>query len=369
MRRFYLLLFAVLMVIGVMVAVLTPSHEPSYGGKRLSEWLQSYETGLYANPPATAQAEEAAGAVRRIGTNAVPWVLKWIRPSSSPLMIKLRDSAGQVLKKVHAGWKLSSKADDRRRWAIWAFKILGPQAKGAVTELTRLLNQPNQPLRCDSANAAAFGLACIGEDAVPALVSALRSEQTVVRQRAVSHMELLGTNARPAVPVLLQCLRDRDRVVAWAAPRVLLACKIDPELLLRAATNCIQDSGHNVRVNFIDALGNSGQEGRPAVPLVLACLKDPDEVVAAHAARALGSLREPIRLVVPALTETLQDSRVSVRVGAARGLSEYINSKEARSAVPALLRALRDTDAGVREDATNALRNIDRGALEKVRDE
>src|SRR5947208_5523038 len=48
-------------------------REPAYGGKKLREWLNLY----VQSPDRFTDGQEAAEAVRHIGTNALPWLLKW----------------------------------------------------------------------------------------------------------------------------------------------------------------------------------------------------------------------------------------------------------------------------------------------------
>src|SRR5438105_3314 len=64
----------------VMAIVWPRNREPEYGGKRLSEWLGAYE----ASP-----SDEAQVAVRRIGTNALPWLLRWCGYEPPPWRGKL----------------------------------------------------------------------------------------------------------------------------------------------------------------------------------------------------------------------------------------------------------------------------------------
>jgi hypothetical protein len=69
-RRVYLILVVVVLA-GVLVAVFRRDREPEYGGKRLSEWVDGYAMQIR-----NAGSNEA---IRHIGTNAVPYLLKWIR--------------------------------------------------------------------------------------------------------------------------------------------------------------------------------------------------------------------------------------------------------------------------------------------------
>jgi len=73
-RKYLLLTVAALVVVGLTLFLATP-REPSYDGKRLSEWIKIYgENGLSTS----VDKETAAGAIRQIGTNALPYPVKWI---------------------------------------------------------------------------------------------------------------------------------------------------------------------------------------------------------------------------------------------------------------------------------------------------
>src|SRR5690242_9922901 len=66
-RRWIVGLVAIAVVVLVAVAVWPGEREPEYQGKKLSEWLEMQE-----KYPA-----EAAHAVRAIGTDAVPFLVRW----------------------------------------------------------------------------------------------------------------------------------------------------------------------------------------------------------------------------------------------------------------------------------------------------
>src|SRR5713101_6945786 len=75
-RRLVYLILGLVLLAGVLVAVFRREREPEYGGKRLSEWVMV----IGHSDPATGsiQRAEAADAIRKIGTNAFPYLLKWI---------------------------------------------------------------------------------------------------------------------------------------------------------------------------------------------------------------------------------------------------------------------------------------------------
>jgi len=70
-KRTVLILLSCVGIAGFFALVWLKEAEPEYQGKRLSKWLQ-----IYGNPANTQDKELAAEAVRQIGTNAVPVLLK-----------------------------------------------------------------------------------------------------------------------------------------------------------------------------------------------------------------------------------------------------------------------------------------------------
>src|SRR5262245_59418301 len=87
-RRFYLLLIGVLVVMGVLIAVLSRPAEPEYQGRRLSDWIIIYASERNAR-------EEAKDAISHVGTNALPWLVKWIQYEPPPWKIKLNALLGK----------------------------------------------------------------------------------------------------------------------------------------------------------------------------------------------------------------------------------------------------------------------------------
>jgi hypothetical protein len=78
-RRVILILLACLMA-GVVAFIVWPGErEPEYQGKKLSEWLTLYSQTFSDESGRKEAHASAAQAVRHIGTNAIPYLLKWIR--------------------------------------------------------------------------------------------------------------------------------------------------------------------------------------------------------------------------------------------------------------------------------------------------
>jgi hypothetical protein len=93
--------------------------------------------------------------------------------------------------------------------------------------------------------------------------------------------------------------------------------------------------------------------GRPAVPALRAALKDRDIEISQRARKILDALKASVVY----LLEDLADSDPGIRKEAAEAL-EQLGAK-AKDAVPALVKALKDRDEGVREAVVMALLAID----------
>src|SRR5947207_12947583 len=71
-RIIWVLAGSALAALAVTLALPT-ERQPEYGGRKLEEWLK-----LYAESRSSfTDGQEAAEAVRHIGTNALPWLLEW----------------------------------------------------------------------------------------------------------------------------------------------------------------------------------------------------------------------------------------------------------------------------------------------------
>src|SRR5438477_5244871 len=197
-RRLYFLLFllAVVAVVGLLVTGVFREREPEYGGKRLSEWVLKLPENLAHPEPH--QAEEA---IRQIGTNALPYLLKWTRyqaPQGKTLFYRGMNS---IFATLNSDWRFSDEKDDRKGGAAFAFRALGPQAEGAIPELTRMLNDPKD---IDAAAAAGQVLGLLGNYGLPPLLAALTNQERapMLRSFVVWEIGLLETNKEPCVRVL-----------------------------------------------------------------------------------------------------------------------------------------------------------------------
>jgi hypothetical protein len=131
-----------LALVSTLAAIFWPrEREPVYHGKKLSEWLETVSSRY-----SSAQESQAAeNAIRQIGTNALPCLVKWISYDTpawrKKLLVRLTALPGGLAKKRTTRrlfW------DDRRQLlkslSVTGFRCLGPAAAPAVPELSGQLN-------------------------------------------------------------------------------------------------------------------------------------------------------------------------------------------------------------------------------------
>lgn len=134
-------LMCVLAVIHCCFTELT-SQEPTFQGLSLSEWLVMHENARKCGDlNAMAMSEKA---VRYMGTNALPVLLKWVidKPSKArdylPLWIQEWSEACSTNRMIYG---------ERNDLACRAFAILGTQAVAGVPELSSMLESQDAGIR------------------------------------------------------------------------------------------------------------------------------------------------------------------------------------------------------------------------------
>jgi hypothetical protein len=271
-RRLLLALLTVGLFVALTALVWHGPTEPRYQGIPLSEWLKAYRPiGGRASG-----SQQAADAVRHIGTNALPLLLSWIEHLQNPPFWKAR--------LLNYAWKPGSpgreilletiaKGDVRAMRAAWGFEILGEAAAPGIPDLVRVANE-GKP---GSSPVATAALAYLGKDALLPMLALMTNTSSVVRYQAkqsASQMEYLGTNARPGVVLLIDYLRDP--AIATSAAEVLGWLQLESDITVPALAECCTHSSKpDLRRAAAFSLMMFGASARPAVPELLKMLADP----------------------------------------------------------------------------------------------
>jgi HEAT repeat protein len=174
------------------------------------------------------------------------------------------------------------------------FEVLGPEAKDYIPELTQLMNDTNKT--DTTAWWAIWGISFMGDNALPPLMNALANPPGRLRNMACIVIPHLGTNAYPAIPLLIDCLSDSNEIVVTDAELALGKLIVIPALTAK-----LSDPRPSVRRWGVEPLGYFGVEAKPAVPSLRKFLNDPDQWVRNVATNA-------IRAIAPeALTNTIKE--------------------------------------------------------------
>jgi len=357
LRRVLAGILAILAAAIILGALRDP--EPEFGGKKLRVWLQ------HCRPrPNSAETVEdrikAEKAIRIIGSNAVPCLLKWIRLEPSDAKTRFYDTCNRTLQKFHVQWRLIDKDPLLAADAMKGFEILGTEASNAVPALTRIMNDPKAT---SSARQAVYVMKYAAEFALPSLMMGLTNQNREIRQGAASALRELETDSLPAVPLLIQCLKDSEPNVVSAATQTLGQLQLEPDRVLPALCDALErKEWPGLREPTVQAICSFRRAACPAIPLLIKLIEGTNELAAIAAASALGRLKLDPELVVPALIRSMEDLRVMVKLAAIHALGSF--EGEARLAIPALLLAKLDENGLTSQAASQALERIDPLALQ-----
>lgn len=236
-------------------ALLPPrDHEPTYQGRSLSHWLT---TAIDCRFTDAAKAREATNAVHHIGTNALPWLVKWL-DSQIP---KWRDNLmNRLPRQAYAHPRFArpvlGPAGTRLWLSVTGFEILGEEAAPAVPALLALAGnwEPNDRSQC-----VLLALSFLGNSGATALVSVVTNDTIPARPRIAAAKCLAlpsggpRTNLAWAIPALARCSGEAEisqpvaeTLAALAKqspsviPELIQACSSTDAITRQGATNALR---------------------------------------------------------------------------------------------------------------------------------
>jgi HEAT repeat protein len=292
-----LVVVACLAASAALIAFLARDAEPSSNGHTLSYWLEEYAgNGVYSRlfPP---QAEfpadpSAVEAISRIGTNALPFLIRRLRYEPSLVKHAISSALAHAPSQLRPAWLTRWAEDDRAQTQAYAaslaFAVLRSSARLAIPDLVRMMNDPKST---NTASLAQCALANIGEDALPYLVASLQDTNAPNRAGAAFYIGAfppLRTNAGPAIPILIRCLKDKDPFLQCTAAEALGQACLQPTVTVPALMDAAQKSPDRLlRRLSITALGRFGPDARSAAPYLQTALSDPAPAIRYAATNSL----------------------------------------------------------------------------------
>jgi len=228
-NRVYIALAVLLVMLAVVMAWLGPrERQPVCGGKPLTLWLRTYDPSS-AFGRHSPEWNVADNAVRHMGTNCIPILLRMVRQEDSPVKLCVIAFAQKhgLAKRIHF-----VPAAVRNIEASRAFIALGDR----------------------------------GKDAVPALVKMYDAKITAESRSAIEDaLAWIGPAARPAIPLLLRAGTNSDSRVRANALWALGEIHAEPELCVPCLIHALNDSDDWARLSAAHALGMFGTDAKSAV--------------------------------------------------------------------------------------------------------
>ena len=208
-----------------LVLVIVVAHgprEPTYQGKRLSEWLSDTHP---APGGVTVLSDASVSAVREMGTNALPFLMSMMRASDSSLKLQVVTLLSrQHLARIHFDSTLDRNIDGMR-----GIRALGLAAKPIFRALADMALQADYP-----------------GQAINAL--------TYADREVILHF--------------IEALANRDRKIRARAAFALGSLRQAPDLVVPALTERLRDPDPEVRAQAASALGLYGRLAQSAIPLL-----------------------------------------------------------------------------------------------------
>jgi len=273
--------------------------EPAFEGKNLGLWLHLYDSTLrqgviVADP---VKHDEAAKALRAIGSNAIPFLLEMIRFQGKG-------------------------ADQQNSEGTCGFVALGSVGARGALSLAEILEASNSPSSRWAAGRALSAIGPSASNAVPTLLRTALSSNALTRLISIYALNNIRTNPEKVIPLLVQSFHDREFDVQQEAVSGAGKWGAEAERAVPDLVSVTKDINPRLRRVACGALGNIKSIAQATIPALIEALRDPVPFVRAEAAWALGRFGAKARIATPTLEELLHDNDKNVRLSAETALAK-----------------------------------------------
>ncbi len=273
--------------------------EPVFKGKTLSQWLKQLDDGQAVGisssslPAPTPEQIAAAEAIHAMGVEALPLLMEDIhlRPRRDAFRFRMQDHINAFLRRTsgtHIFFDDVTEAD-RVRWrAAQGLAALGPLAKPAVPELTRLLYTN---FWHSSIKEAAYAMATIDPEGTGVLTNAVQPATEwsgMCAIWALGQHPATGTNF---IPFLISATSSPSEGTACGAIQVLGLFHADAGEVIPALRQALSSTNSSVAGDAARALGQFGTQAASAAPLLQSLTNNPR--IKDNAIEALKKIQAP----------------------------------------------------------------------------
>jgi len=249
-----------------------PSPEPSYEGQSLTHWLDRY------NEAERTEGIAVSDAIRAMGTNTLPYLLRHLRQKPSTLKLNLF----LVAEEYHLALFSPPRITPYLGPSLLALRALGSTAKPLVPDLLRMFE--------DNKTMAVGGLALfsIGTESIPAFEEACSSTNSTARIEAAIFLAVLPNDSHSEPDYL--CTWSKFR--ANSPLQVYVTRPWSKYLIVDLASQARNHRDVAVRRASIEALANYNRTSQNDQPQTVAktlrkAMNDPDAGVRQAAVEAL----------------------------------------------------------------------------------
>lgn len=162
----------------------------------------------------------------------------------------------------------------------------------------------------------------IGPAGAPQLVRVLQSSDPRERLAAARYLGLAGPDAAVAAPALANALLDSDPLVQTEAVSALALMGPAAGAALPALKRSLSDADPAYRLRVIESLWRIGRESESTAPILSSILADRSSPHRAHAAALLGLMGPAAARAMPALSNVLQEEFSYTRVKAEEAIAQ-----------------------------------------------
>ena len=225
--------------------------------------------------------------------------------------------------------RIPNASNTDRQCVLLSRKVLGQGETEAVQNIPPLIECLKGDYFYFEKGAAKIALVRIGRPAVPALIEALDHSNFYISEGAAITLGLIGTNAKEAVPPLVDILSKKNISLGLQPQAAKALGKIgEIDLLIRV----LQSQEPGIR-DYLGAQGlaAAGPAASSAVPALMETLKSSDSSLQMYAAEALGEIGPAANPAVPQLAELSKSSLNFLRRAAGEALLK-IGTPEAQGA-------------------------------------
>jgi hypothetical protein len=242
---------------------------PSYGGKSINSWFYHPD-------------ENYTEAFHAMGQEAVRFLIQRLEDAPSERVMWLLGRLSRTPKEIYRQRKVM-----RKNWAAYLLGEMGTAAHSADGNLTTASISGNWSVR----GAATVALMKIRQEPANPLIEKLRdtSDGQIWYENAMM-VARFGTEAEPAVPILLDALQHTNTIIQAHALIALGMIGRQPDKCIPAIVPFLTSLNVSDRQKAVGALCAFGTNALPAKKAIQGVLNDPDPWVRRDAKRAMKTL-------------------------------------------------------------------------------